>query len=431
MELAESRRQHARRTSGNRNPFDQSRVDRLMEEAELDVLIATSKHNVQYLLGGYKFIFFSAMDAIGHSRYLPVVIYEKGRPDHAAYIGNRLESGRAPEPSVLDAGGAHLLLGHGGRRHPRRRASRQDRQVRRRGSASSPVSCPRTPISLLRKSLPEARVFDATSTFERMRALKTPAELEQLRTASELITDSMLATIAGAHEGSSKTEIIERLRREETNRGLQFEYCLLTLGASHNRAASPQTWAKGEVLSIDSGGNYHGYIGDLCRMGVLGEPDAELDDLLAEIEAIQQAAFSKVRAGTLGGDVIAHAEAALKASPSAAFTDFFAHGMGLIAHEVPFLMTNHPVAYEGVDAEPAAGSEHGHLGRDDDAASVARLHQARGYAGDHRQRLRDVRRHRPRLEPRRHSRSQPMLARAWSENRFPLLLTRSSARDRR
>ena len=74
-------------------PFDHARVDRLMEEAGIDVLIATSKHNVQYLLGGYKFIFFVAMDAIGHSRYLPFVIYEKGRPDHAAYVGNRMEGG--------------------------------------------------------------------------------------------------------------------------------------------------------------------------------------------------------------------------------------------------------------------------------------------------------------------------------------------------
>jgi hypothetical protein len=74
-------------------PFDQARVDRLMEEAGIDVLFATSKHNTQYLLGGYKFIFFSAMDAIGHSRYLPIVIYEKGGPDHAAYIGNRMEGG--------------------------------------------------------------------------------------------------------------------------------------------------------------------------------------------------------------------------------------------------------------------------------------------------------------------------------------------------
>ena len=39
------------------------------------------------------------------------------------------------------------------------------------------------------------------------------------------------------------------------------------------------------MLSLDSGGNYHGYIGDLARMAVLGEPDAELEELLAEIEA--------------------------------------------------------------------------------------------------------------------------------------------------
>lgn len=61
-------------------PFDAAKLDRLMEEAGIDVLLATSKHNTQYLLGGYKFIFFAAMDAIGHSRYLPIVVYEKGSP---------------------------------------------------------------------------------------------------------------------------------------------------------------------------------------------------------------------------------------------------------------------------------------------------------------------------------------------------------------
>jgi Xaa-Pro aminopeptidase len=111
-----------------------------------------------------------------------------------------------------------------------------------------------------------------------------------------------------------------------------------------------QAWQPGEVMSMDSGGNYRGYIGDLCRMAVLGEPDEELVDLLAQIETVQQAAFAKVAPGVLGGDLIAAGEAALKAQPQAAVTDFFAHGMGLISHEVPFLMTNHPVAYEGVDA---------------------------------------------------------------------------------
>ena len=85
-------------------------------------------------------------------------------------------------------------------------------------------------------------------------------------------------------------------------------------------------------------------------MGVLGEPDAELIDLLAEIETVQQAAFAKIRAGALGGDLIAAGEAELARQPNRACTDFFAHGMGVITHEAPFLMTNHPVAYEGTDA---------------------------------------------------------------------------------
>src|SRR5690349_20781540 len=73
-------------------PFDADRLDRLMEEAGLDVLVVTSKHNIQYLLGGYRFFFFDAMDAIGVSRYLPVLVYAKGRSREAAYIGNPMES---------------------------------------------------------------------------------------------------------------------------------------------------------------------------------------------------------------------------------------------------------------------------------------------------------------------------------------------------
>ena len=64
-------------------PFDVNHLDRLLDEAGIDVLVATSKHNVQYLLGDYKFFFFEAMDAIGVSRYLPAVVYQKGKPETA------------------------------------------------------------------------------------------------------------------------------------------------------------------------------------------------------------------------------------------------------------------------------------------------------------------------------------------------------------
>jgi Xaa-Pro aminopeptidase len=330
-------------------PFDTDRLDALMDAAGIDVLLATSKHNTQYLLGGYRFIFFSAMDAIGHSRYLPVVVYERGKPENSAFVANRMEGGEHHNrPFWTPAVHAETWGSTDA-------AARAADHVTKLGKAGArigiePGFLPLDAYRVLSERLEGVTFVDATHALERLRAVKTAAELALLKSASELITEAMMATIAGARAGSTKTDIIERLRREETNRGLQFEYCLLTLGSSHNRAASAQAWQPGEVLSIDSGGNFQGYIGDLCRMGVLGEPDAELEDLLGEVEAVQQAAFSKIRAGALGGDVIAHAEGVLKASKVAAFTDFFAHGMGLISHEAPFLMTNHPVTYEGVDA---------------------------------------------------------------------------------
>src|ERR1035437_8886409 len=68
----------AQPSSGLAIPFDHTRLDRLMDEAGIDLVIATSKHNVQYLLGGHRANFFDYMDATGVTRYLPVLVYPKG-----------------------------------------------------------------------------------------------------------------------------------------------------------------------------------------------------------------------------------------------------------------------------------------------------------------------------------------------------------------
>jgi Xaa-Pro aminopeptidase len=332
-------------------PFDHARVDRIMEEHGLDVLVATSKHNVQYLLGGYKFIFFSAMDAIGHSRYLPIVIYEKGKPEQAAYMANKMEG---HEHQVHPFWVPNLHTSFWGSVDAAKGAAEHLKSLDL-GNARigyEPGFLPSDAHGVIAAAVGNKQLTDATTAFERIRAVKTPDELALLRQASEHITDSMLAVFASSGEGSTKEEIVQALRTQETKRGLQFEYCLLTLGSSHNRAVSDAAWKKGEVMSLDSGGNYHGYIGDLCRMGVLGEPDAELEDLLADILEVQEKAIVEARAGNPGAAVVAAGEQALKKKTHIApFTDFFTHGMGLITHEAPFLMTNHPVAYEGVDAE--------------------------------------------------------------------------------
>src|SRR5579863_10013381 len=91
-------------------PFDRARLDALLDEAGIDALVISSKHNIQYLFGGYRFFFFDHFDAIGVSRYLPLLVYVKGRPDLSTYIGHAMESyerdlGKFWTPSVQAAGG--------------------------------------------------------------------------------------------------------------------------------------------------------------------------------------------------------------------------------------------------------------------------------------------------------------------------------------
>jgi Xaa-Pro aminopeptidase len=202
----------------------------------------------------------------------------------------------------------------------------------------------------LREAFPESRFVDALGVLERLRARKTPAELEKLRRASEGVIASMLAVIGSHGAGTTKRQLVEALRREEVSRGLTFEYCLITAGTSLNRAPSEQVWQDGDILSLDSGGNYHGYIGDLCRMAIHGEPDAELTDLLDEIETIQRAAMKPMKAGVMGGEIYAAADPLVRASKQHNHMHFLAHGMGLVSHEAPRLTATGPVPYDAYDA---------------------------------------------------------------------------------
>jgi Xaa-Pro aminopeptidase len=330
-------------------PFDHQRLDRLMDAAGIDVLLATSKHNVQYLLGGHRANFFDYMDATGVTRYLPVFIYPKGQPEKAAYIGHRLESFQhqtkplwTPETQTNTAGSVDAM-------------QKAVDYIRKAGLKTKRIApefgfLPFDASKVLRAGFPDADWVDGLFVLERQRVKKSAAELKMLKFASEAVLDSMLATVAKTPAGKTKAAVVETLRREETNRELTFEYCLITCGISMNRAPSDQKWEKGDIMSIDSGGNYHGYIGDICRMAIQGEPDAELNDLLAEIEMIQRAGFKAVRPGAMGREIYAAAEPLVSKSKHHNTLEFLAHGMGLVSHEAPRLTDHGPVPYPADDA---------------------------------------------------------------------------------
>ena len=160
-------------------PFDHTLLDRLMDDAGIDVILATSKHNVQYLLGGHRALFFDYMDAIGVSRYLPVVVYPKGAPAKAAFFGHRLEQHQCAvetfwisEVRALSWGSVDAI-------------ERAAAYVHDLGLewASIGVEMPFLPADsylALRKAAPKCQISDALLVLERLRALGKQRESSNL-----------------------------------------------------------------------------------------------------------------------------------------------------------------------------------------------------------------------------------------------------------
>src|SRR5690242_4374874 len=148
-------------------PFDTARLDRLMEEVGMDVLIATSKHNVQYLLGGHRAFFFETMDAMGLSRYLPVLVYAKGAPDKAAYFGHRLENFQrennpfwTPVQQCNNSGSIDTM----------QRAVEHIRKtgINTRGVGAELSFLPADSAKVLRDAFPDAKLSDGLFVLERL-----------------------------------------------------------------------------------------------------------------------------------------------------------------------------------------------------------------------------------------------------------------------
>lgn len=333
-------------------PFSMARLDGLLDDFGIDVLIVTSKHNIQYLLGGYYHFQFDYMEAIGISRYLPILVYVKGALDKSAYVANRNERDSVQNRTSAGYWMPQAVFGSSTSVEAMTLALKHVKAVATPASriGAEMSFLPADAADVLRKELPNCQLVEAMRPLEKLRSIKTAVELEILREASERVVASMVDAVGRTRPGQSKRAIIDHLRRAELSRDMIFEYALVTMGTSLNRAPSEQCLEPGDIVSLDSGGNYRGYIGDLCRMAVHGTPDGELIDLLDEIDVIQQAARAPIRGGLTGSEIYAAATEALARSPHGKQMHFVAHGMGIVSHEAPRLTASGPIPYPADDA---------------------------------------------------------------------------------
>ena len=130
----------------------------------------------------------------------------------------------------------------------------------------------------------------------------------------------------------------------------QFHHLVRTVPPSGRVVVNGLEESLARVLHAGCWSEVRSFGAAVSDFSAVGEPDAELVDLLGEIETVQQAAFRPIRPGLMGREIYGAAHAALAQLPHGNQLDFVAHGVGMVTHEVPRLSNRAPSPYPDTDA---------------------------------------------------------------------------------
>jgi Xaa-Pro aminopeptidase len=328
-------------------PFDTERLSRLMRDHKADAVLATTRHNVRYLTGGYYLSFYARTPRFGGGQYLSVVGIPAGRPEAAFYVGRR--DAILDEEEYIAAFGPFWIES----RHWIARgasmtvaaAETAARALRAQGLAGGTIAVessfiPADAFEALRRELPEGSFVDAAPILGELRAVKRPAELELLRRVHRLTADAVHAVLSEGRPDQTTREIAAQVQRRLEERGAGFLYAFTNVGPGFRRAASSERWGTGRALHIDAGAELDEYMADIARMGSIGAPPAAALDVFGACLEAQARIRGAVRAGLPCRDLWRIGTEAVTVGPWGRYGRFLAHGVGMVSHEPPVVAEN-------------------------------------------------------------------------------------------
>ena len=178
---------------------------------------------------------------------------------------------------------------------------------------------------------------------ERLRAVKTEAELEQMRLATEITSAAYVRLAEERFVGRTERDLaftFARLIHELGGHGEAFPTTVASgpNGATPHAGTSDRVVEKGETVVVDAGAVLDGYASDCTRTFATGPLPDELQHAYDVVLEAQLEGLGAVSAGVAGKDVDAVAREVIeRAGLGERFGHGLGHGVGLMVHEAPTL----------------------------------------------------------------------------------------------
>lgn len=207
----------------------------------------------------------------------------------------------------------------------------------------------------------EAELKPASGLIEKIRMIKTPEEVEVLKAAAKIADDAFEHICTFIKPGMAEVEVsneLEFFMRKQGATSSSFDIIV----ASGSRSALPHGVAsdkkieEGDMVTLDFGALYNGYISDITRTVAVGEPSDKMKEVYQIVLDSQVLALQNIKPGMTGIEADAIARDHIKSKGyGEAFGHSTGHGIGLEVHEAPGLSSKSKTVLEpgmAVTVEP-------------------------------------------------------------------------------
>ncbi len=298
---------------------------KMMREQDIDLMVLVPGSNLYYLTGNN----FSMSERL--------LLYFLDRSGKGTYLAPEVEKSKLTLSqdeivfSYSDEEGPYSLLP----------------SLRENISLTQKVAVETNQMRLLEyqflKELGIHQTSNATNIIKEMRLQKNMEEVNMMKKAVHILEESLQATLPTIEIGKKEVEVAAKLEYEMRLRGSQgtpFSTIVASgyRGALPHGRASEKTIEDGDFIVIDFGATFNGYVGDMTRTIGIGNVSNKQKEVYNIVKDAISTSIESIKIGKTIGDIDATArEIISEAGYGDCFTHRLGHGIGLDAHEEPYI----------------------------------------------------------------------------------------------
>lgn len=190
------------------------------------------------------------------------------------------------------------------------------------------------------------------SVIETIRMVKDEFEIKQIQKAADIVDETYEHILKWVKPGMTENEVNNEMEMFMRSKGATCS-SFDTIVASGHRGALPHGVAsnkvieEGDMITLDFGALYEGYVSDVTRTFAIGEPKEEMKKIYNIVLEAQLAALEQIKPGMTGKEADTIARDIIKSyGYGEQFGHSLGHGIGLEVHEGPALSQKSDIVLE-------------------------------------------------------------------------------------